>query len=105
MDRGAWWATGYRVARVGHDWSDLARTPSLLPADPGLRVPALETGVESRWARLQALCLGFLGLCPLVALRDQEAGPHRPPRDIRMGRSPLPQNWVLMLKQPGHSLP
>ena len=29
MDRGAWWATVHGVARVGHDWSDLAGTPSL----------------------------------------------------------------------------
>ena len=26
MDRGDWWATAYRVARVGHDSSDLADT-------------------------------------------------------------------------------
>ena len=24
MDRGAWWATVYSLARVGHDWSNLA---------------------------------------------------------------------------------
>ena len=79
--------------------------PFFYPLTLASGCPTVEIGVESRWAWLQALCLGFLGLCPLVALRDQEAGPHRPPRDIRMGRSPLPQNWVLMLKQPGRSLP
>ena len=26
MDRGAWWATVHWVERVGHHWSDLART-------------------------------------------------------------------------------